>query len=254
MSNYQDLTTATNVGAGTSSLAFTLESLGAFLGHLGKIAPVYRFCDQPPIDAGGFLLRHDIDLDLVPAVRLARLEKSLGVQSTFFVMMTNEFYNPCAIPERRLLRELVADGFEVALHCDPTVYGNCSPSELQSAAAHEAEALSRVTGVAVQSLSLHNPAVSGVFTLFEGFHNAYDPAYFSADQYISDSYMQASFTRNEPYAFVSRGRVRLVQILLHPCQFNERELSFAEILDQHNRRLQSRKEEVFAVLIDQTRR
>jgi len=232
-----------------SVLGFTLESVGAFIEHLRRLAPIYRFSDQPPTDAGGFLLRHDVDLDLVPADRLAQLEKSLNVRSSFFVMMTNEFYNPAATSERRLLRQLVADGFEVGLHFDPTVYGDCQPSELQSAATFEAEALSRITGAAVRSVSLHNPAASGIYTLFDGFHNAYDPAYFSPEKYISDSYMQASFVRNEPYRFVMRGRDRLVQILLHPCQFNERELCFAEILDQHNLRLMARKTEVFAGLI-----
>lgn len=232
-----------------SELRFTLESVQAFLRRLGEIAPIYRFCDRPPIDAGGFLLRHDIDLDLVPAARLAAVEKSVDVRSSLFVMTTNEFYNPAAPPERRLLRQLVADGFEIGLHFDPTVYGDCPADELQAAAANEAESLARITGAPVQSLSLHNPAVSGVYTLFDGFLNAYDPAYFSPDKYISDSYMHVSFARNEPYQFVNRGRDRLVQILLHPCQFNDREIGFVEILERQNQRIRDRQAQIFATVL-----
>ena len=236
----------------SATLEFTLSSLRAFLSHIRGIAPVYRFCDQPQENAGGFLLRHDIDLDLWPAVRLAELEKSVGVRSTFFVMMTNEFYNPAAIPERRLLSQLVTDGFEVGLHFDPTVYGECKPSELQSAAENEAHCLSKITGVPVGSLSLHNPTNSGIFTLFDGFHNAYDPVYFSPEKYISDSYMQISFVRNEPYKFVERGLERLVQILLHPCQFNEQEINFAEILEKNDLRVRLRKAEAFETMLKVT--
>lgn len=237
------------IDVAASDLRFTLESVQAFLCHLREIAPVYRFCDRPPTDAGGFLLRHDIDLDLVPAARIAAVEKSVDVRSSLFVMTTNEFYNPAAPPERQLLRQLVADGFEIGLHFDPTVYGDCPAAELHAAAAGEAASLARVTGAPVHSVSLHNPAVSGVYTLFDGFLNAYDPIYFSPDKYISDSYMHASFARNDPYQFVTRGRDRLVQILLHPCQFNDRELGFAEILDQQNHRVRTRQAEIFATVL-----
>ena len=39
------------------------------------------------------ILRHDIDYSLDKAVALAELERELGVSSTYFVLLTSEFYN-----------------------------------------------------------------------------------------------------------------------------------------------------------------
>lgn len=232
-----------------SKIKFTYESLSFFLCHLREISLIYRFCDHPPIQSGGFLMRHDIDLDLESADRLAEVEKSNEVRSTFFIMTTNEFYNPAAQHERRLLCKLVEEGFEIGLHFDPMVYGDSSASELQAAVDHEAGLLSRITGVPVQSVSLHNPGLSGVYTLFDGFLNAYDPAYFSQQKYISDSYMQVSFARNDLYQFVERGRERLCQILLHPCHFHDCEIGFTQILDRQNQRLRVRQDVTFASML-----
>ena len=39
------------------------------------------------------ILRHDIDYSLEKAVRFAQMEASMGVRSTYFVMITSQFYN-----------------------------------------------------------------------------------------------------------------------------------------------------------------
>lgn len=42
------------------------------------------------------ILRHDIDSSLGQAMALARVERELGVSSTYFVLLTSDFYNPAS--------------------------------------------------------------------------------------------------------------------------------------------------------------
>src|ERR671924_2223230 len=83
----------------------------------GAKAGGYRFgfFDAEP-QAGDLLLRHDVDLSLDAALRLAELEARAEAQSTYFLMTRSVFYN-LASPEgeraRARLREL---GHRVGLH------------------------------------------------------------------------------------------------------------------------------------------
>lgn len=52
------------------------------------------------------ILRHDIDFDIGKAVILAELENSLGVCSTYFVLLTSSFYNVLASDSVRLIKRI----------------------------------------------------------------------------------------------------------------------------------------------------
>ena len=79
------------------SCAFTLDHYRELLdaAHAGG----YRFAtfDGPPGD-GDLLLRHDVDLSLDAALRMAELEADAGATATYFLMTESVFYN-LASPE-----------------------------------------------------------------------------------------------------------------------------------------------------------
>jgi hypothetical protein len=75
----------------------------------------FAFFDREP-EAGEVLLRHDVDLSLDAALRMAELEAEAGSSATYFLMTRSEFYNldsPSGEAAITRLREL---GHRVGLH------------------------------------------------------------------------------------------------------------------------------------------
>ena len=197
------------------------------LKRLGRIVP-FRDWDQKSIV---FLMRHDFDVDVSLAFRLAAIDEENGVRSTYFFLMTCDTYNPLSPRNRRFLTQLTERGFEVGLHFDPTVYGDVSEEALGDRVREEAELLSRISGQDVRSVSLHNPSVHGRYPTFGGFVNAYDPRVFDDTCYISDSLM--NFRDKDPRKFVERVADRTVQILTHPMHYSEDGSGYPDIMSRH---------------------
>lgn len=178
-----------------------------------SVFPLRDWRGQP-----GIILRHDVDLDVQAAYDFSRMVAEAGVRSTFFFLVTAETYNVNCLPTRRMLRQMADDGFEVALHFDPQVYADADEQALARHARAEGDILADIIGQPVTSVSLHNPSVHGNFLLLDGWNNAYDPAIFSPDRYLSDSRMRF---RSDPVDFVAQGAERTVQLLLHPLHYTQ---------------------------------
>lgn len=164
----------------------------------------------------GLILRHDVDLDIAPMASLADIEEAAGVRSSFFVMVTSDTYNVCSQPNRRILRDLQARGFEIGLHFDPTVYETATPSDIPRLARKEADVLADVLGSTIDAISLHNPTIHGAFEV-EGFVNAYDKRIFDPERYLSDSRMRF---RADPRTLLELAKHKTCQLLLHPLHFS----------------------------------
>ncbi len=195
---------------------FHYDGLRAFFEEMSvrtNFFPLRDWHGQP-----GVILRHDVDLDVEPARRLAEIENMSGLRSTFFFMISSDFYNPISSSNRGHLRRMAEGGFEIGLHFDPMVYGDIDNESLAVAARTEARLLEDAVGVPVCSISLHNPSLLGKYPLFSGWNNAYDPAIFASDIYLSDSRM---LFRHDPRRFLERASERTCQLLLHPLHYSE---------------------------------
>jgi hypothetical protein len=164
----------------------------------------------------GVILRRDVDLEIGPAWEMSRLEEQCGIRSSYFIMMTNFSYNPGTRVNRIMLRDMAGRGFDVGLHFDPLVYGDVSEEDLAVRAREESAWLSCITGFPVTSVSIHNPSMHGLYPLFKGFQNAYDPAIFSPETYWSESRMAP---RKDLWEFIQMAGRKTLQVLMHPFHF-----------------------------------
>ena len=196
-------------------MIFKYSELREFLKFTASQADVIPFREWKGQKA--ILMRHDIDLDIFPAYELARIERELGIGSTFMVMTTCPAYNPLSDKNRRLLRQMIEWGFEIGLHLDPNIYGCDSIKELEKHLKEETKILETACGQEIRSISLHNPSGFGDFPIFDGFINAYDPRIFRDECYMSDSRML--FSGKNPYEFVRRVKEMPLQIALHPNHY-----------------------------------
>ena len=105
------------------------------------------------------LWRHDIDVSVHRARRLAEIEHERGVHATYFVLLHSAFYNPFEREVCERLRAIVALGHDLALHFDPAFYDarELEGEGLQAKLAFEKRVLEETVGAAAAAFCYHNP-------------------------------------------------------------------------------------------------
>lgn len=170
------------------------------------------FAQASSLQGHTVLLRHDVDICLETALRMAQLENKAGVNSTYFVLLRSPFYNALSPRGGEILREICSLGHEIGLHWD----GRLIPSEPEAARRTlrgEAELLSGVCGQEIVSAAQHFPTVSGRLDLSRDFKvDTYSPAFMEKFIYVSDSSMS---WRGRDLSDVAR-QPGHYQLLLHP--------------------------------------
>ena len=148
------------------------------------------YVEHPPADGKIILMRHDEDLSLPAALRLADLEAELGVRATFFFRFHAQGYNLLALPSLDTLAAVRDQGHEIGLHGETHALGKFAGDG--SLLRLERELLSRVLDQEVEGLSLHEPSrtVRGSratrYTDYGFTYEAYSRQ-FADLKYISDS-------------------------------------------------------------------
>jgi hypothetical protein len=153
-----------------------------------------RFAFEPfGTTSGGphALWRHDVDLSMHRAVRLAQIEADLGVRSTWFLMLGSSFYN---LFERDVLdraRELVALGHWIGLHFDATSWLSAGRNQMLDEITKERAILAQALETPVDAISFHNPPSVPVPGLEDeqlaGMTSAVSPVIVERYTYVSDS-------------------------------------------------------------------
>ena len=158
------------------------------------------------------LLRHDIDVSPRYALRMARLEHSLGVRSSYYILLHSLYYNPAAPPHWDALREIVSMGFEVGLHYETDFFENRGLDPLRGVL-HDAAALENILQIKIVSVSQHRPASSTFLQkLNEHYVDAYNHDLMHNVRYISDS----GFKWRKETLLDLFGKEERIHALLHP--------------------------------------
>lgn len=178
----------------------------------------WREKDRPVI------LRHDVDYDIEKAVKLSAIERIFGVASTYFVLLTSDFYNVFSKKGSDGLKQIATDGHTIALHfdevCYPELFGDVEA--VREKIIEEAELLSKAVGNKVDIVSMHRPSkfVLEADLNIPGMINSYGQTYFKEFKYLSDSRRRW----REPVDEIIRSEeYERLHILTHPFWYNEKE-------------------------------
>lgn len=155
----------------------------------------YRFAffeDAP--DEGDLILRHDVDLSLDAALRMAELEAEAGAQATYFLMTGSIFYNLSSHEGERALERLRELGHRVGLHA---VYPRLDLDE-------------RFEPV----VAWHNPDPEYMRAPVDGAINVMQEPWFDPETYRSDS--NQHWRSGCPHEELRGGGFPWLQILVHP--------------------------------------
>jgi hypothetical protein len=153
----------------------------------------YRFAhfDREPA-AGEILLRHDVDLALDAALRMAELEAETGSTATYFLMTRSEFYNLASPGGEQAIARLRALGHRVGLHA---VWPHVDRDERFDAV-----------------LAWHNPDPEYMREPVDGLVNVMESPW--ADVYRSDS--NQHWRQGCPHEELRAGAFERLQLLTHP--------------------------------------
>lgn len=174
------------------------------------------------------ILRHDVDMSLGKAVKMAELEYNQGVVSTYFVLVRSDFYNIFSAQSQKLLKRLLKLGHDVGLHFDETLY-NFNKTSIYDMVEYEKKLLESVIEIEVKSISMHRPSKVTLDSdyRFKDLVNSYSQEYFKKWKYVSDSRM---YWREDVEKIISSNAFKSLHILTHPIWYNDEGFSMNEIL------------------------
>jgi hypothetical protein len=175
------------------SCTFDLAHYGELLDAIAAGGYRYASFTAEP-EAGTVLLRHDVDLSLDAALRVARLERERNATATYFLMTESVFYNLDSAHGRETLQELRELGHSVGLHA---VYPRASRDDRFDAV-----------------VAWHNPEPAYVHEPVSGFVNVMQPPWFTKGRYRSDS--NQHWREGCPHEELARGEFEWLQLLVHP--------------------------------------
>jgi hypothetical protein len=175
------------------SCAFDLDHYRELLEAAKAGGYRFAFFDRDPRPRD-LLLRHDVDLSLDAAVRLAELEAELEAPATYFLMRESVFYNLASAEGERALERLRALGHRVGLHA---VYPRAEPD-----------------GRFDPVVAWHNPEPEYMTVELDGVANVMSARFFAPGRYRSDSNQR--WREGCPHEALARGELEWLQLLTHP--------------------------------------
>ena len=129
----------------------------SFLKHAkDKRFTFFRVKDSKYITSShhNIILRHDIDLSLKEAFRMAEMEAKENIYSTYYVMVDGQYYNILEPENIDYLKKIKNMGHEIGLHFDISNYRNIQ---------HQIKILEAIIEDKVFSIAQHTPVNIGFF-------------------------------------------------------------------------------------------
>lgn len=176
------------------------------------------------------ILRHDVDMDIKKAAEFAAFENSLGFKSTYFILLSTDFYNLMSLGSQNCIKCILDAGHEIGLHYDEVKYSN--ESNTVENIKRESDILSQIIGKNVTTVSMHRPSKATLAADYKipGLVNSYGKEFFQDFKYWSDSHMR---WREDVYSLLQEEKYNKIHLLTHAFWYsNDKENNIKEIL--HN--------------------
>ena len=225
---------------------FTYEAYVAMLDRLHNCG--YTVVDYHNYEdcSKAVILRHDVDMSLEKAVELAHIEKDCGVQSTYYILISSEFYNIYSKRSTDCIAEIRACGHNIGLHFDEEKYDKSS--NIVECMEKEIDILELCLGERVRSISMHRPSsktLEANYVIKQGnVINSYSKEFFLNFKYVSDS---RKHWREDILNIIESRRYNRLHILTHPIWY---EKSFKDMSIQLEEFCERAKEERYLALKD----
>ncbi len=148
----------------------------------------YTFGDFPKKPSERFiLLRHDVDAQLMKALKMARINHDLGLPATFFIRIHGP-YNPFRRLQYEAILRIAELGHEIGLHYEPVFYEKHGMQAAKTIL-FEIELMNQMFHMKIKSIAPHQPSLAKpeLERIKQEYNDPYLPKFFSHIKYISDS-------------------------------------------------------------------
>jgi peptidoglycan/xylan/chitin deacetylase (PgdA/CDA1 family) len=206
---------------------FTLDSYVSLLKYLSQIYTIAPFCRISRKFRPYLILRHDVDYSLETALEMARLERSLGIKSTYFVLASGEVYDLFEERNALCLKEISSLGHEIGLHFEPEKYRSYKRSIYETFRI-EVQRLETLSGKRVYSIARHNSWDRDPFASVKGYINANHP-FWRCDLFVHDSCR--AWATVEGLSMLLNNPPPTVQLLVHPDNWRKDEIDREALIE-----------------------
>lgn len=203
-------------------MRFTYDSYSNLILALKKnnyLFAKYNDCDN---HKKCVILRHDIDTSLEKAVKLAKLESEMGVNSTYFILLSSEFYNVLSKDSHEKVKEIQNMGHDIGLHFDELNYDKTCRKGIQSLIIKEVCILEEILQTKIKSVSMHRPSQETLEADYDlsPVINSYGKKFFKEFKYVSDSRRR---WREDVMEIIQSGKYDKLHILTHAFWYHDKE-------------------------------
>jgi UDP-GlcNAc3NAcA epimerase len=195
----------------------------------GLLKNGYKFCSfsdyrENLVNNNHFvLMRHDIDMSIEKALEIAKIEYKLGITSTYFFMIRNDFYNILSKSGTRLVNEILSLGHHLGLHFDCDAYrDNINADEINKECSKEVDIIQKWFNKKVDAISFHRPSklvLEGSASLTSPIIHTYMKSLLKEVHYVSDS--RGEWKYGHPFDQDAFKNKMPIQILTHPIWWSE---------------------------------
>ena len=166
------------------------------------------------------ILRHDIDFDIVKALKFANLEYELGIKSTYFFLLNSEFYNINNIKNTIIINKIIEMGHRVSIHFDVANYPSISNDQLLHHISKEISFFKDLFNININIISFHRPDENVLMEKITlNINHTYMPKYSRSIKYLSDS--KKKMPEGDLIEIMQSNKYKQMQLLIHPIWWNE---------------------------------
>jgi len=191
--------------------------------------PIMDFSDITDETEKFCVLRHDIEFSIDRALKIAEIEKSLGISSTYTVQLRNNTYNALSQKNIDIIRKINNMGHKIGLHQNPPMMND---EKLIKYILKDIETLEHYYGFGVDRYAFHrcgsNPEILKRYVEIPNKINCYDKKFFHYFKgntpkklrvyYIADSNHKWKYGYPIELNF---NKVNKIQLLTHPYSWTE---------------------------------
>ena len=193
---------------------------------------------------GQILLRHDVDVNLSAAAKMASAEHKLGVKTTYFLMWRSPCYNLMSRSSQKYVEKILTLGHSIGLHYD---HGFDLENEKDSSFTYEqieiqSKWLETLFSCKISAVSFHQPNIKIIQELnnFGYLLNTYNKSLRENYYYISDSNRKFSLFNFDKHSEKSIRNInkladcypKNIQLLIHPLWWIYEESSTEKVWNQ----------------------
>jgi len=182
------------------------------------------FFKKPTPSKKRIYMRHDVDVSLDNALRMAEIENEERIKSTYFILIDSPFYNILNEENRKIVKKIREFGHDVGMHYDERI----KPGEqIVSNIMKQYKFLTLVALPIKKIVSFHRPTKKVLGKFFLQFISACEPDFFIRTKYISDS--NRKWREGCLCQFFKKSSYTNFQVLIHPIWWNDKNLSYADL-------------------------